>query len=218
MGLIDRLLGRKSNEEATPPDVRAAFEKIRNLLNDEEAQNDLYLPAISEAIASGAAVDRLENAIGDFGRDVRNPIPVNGVLGELICVSHLMTGSGSRLVGHRIGSAAKIDIYEVAALDGTAWDILFFDLYHPRRSRAAPTGLQIKPDAWILATNYRLDDFPQGIRTGVSRSTREFIGVPFVGPALHDQASLEDLRRPTKHQTYLGLIQALIDMKAGENE
>lgn len=214
MGLINRLLGREANEPGIPPEVRAVFDKVRHLLNDEDAQNDLYLPDVSAALVSGAAVDRIENAPGDFGRDVRNPIPVNGVLGELIYISHLVTSSGSRLVGHRIGTAANVDIYEVAAIDGTAWDVLFFDLYHPRRSRAAPTGLQIKPDTWILATNYRLDDFPQGIRVGVTRSTREFIGIPFVGPALHDESRFHELHRPSKHQTYLGLIQSLLDMKA----
>lgn len=213
MNLINRLLARARTDKKIPSDVRAVLDKVRLLLSDEDAQNDLYLPEVSAAIRSGASIDRLENAVGNFGRDVRNPIPVNGVLGELIYISHLVTSGGSRLVGHRIGTAAKVDIYEVAALDGTAWDLLFFDLYHPRRSRAAPAGLEIQPDTWILATNYRLDDFPQGIRVGVSRSTREFVGIPFVGPALQDESLFQAMQRPAKHETYVGLIQCLLDMK-----
>jgi hypothetical protein len=35
---------------------------------------------------------------------------------------------------HRLGSLGGIDAYEVVSLDGEVWDILFLDLYHPRKS------------------------------------------------------------------------------------
>ena len=190
MGRIDRLLGNKARNDREsdrlPPEVRTVFDKVRHLLDNEASQNELYLPEMSAAIHAGADVDEIQSGLGDFGRDPSNPIPENGALGDLIYRSHLVAGTGARILGHRLGSKSSIDVCEVVSLDGTMWAILFFDLYHPRKSRRAPAGFRIEPGPWILATNYRLDDVPRSPKGSVARSTREFIGLPFVGPLLLD--------------------------------
>jgi hypothetical protein len=183
------------------------FRKTRALLEDESAQNDLYLPEVSAVIRNGSSVDRIPGATGDFGRLPSNPIPVNGVLGELIYLSSLMTAHGARLVGHRVASIAHVDVFEVASVDMRVWDVLCFDPYHPRKSRHAPSGLRLETNQWILATNYRLDAFPVGIRDGVSGSTREFIGLPIVAPLLNDGRWAE-FRRPEDHAEKVRMIEA----------
>ncbi len=174
------MFGEAKRSDEPPPNVKAVFDKIRRLLDDEAAQNELYMPEMSRSITAGPDVDRVADGVGDFGRDLRNPIPVNCALGELIYISQLVTATGSRFLGHRLGSVSNVDVYEIVSLDRAQWGVLYFDLYHPRKSRLAPTGLRLNPYAWILATNYRLDDFPRGLRNAVSRCTREFIGLPFV--------------------------------------
>lgn len=208
MGLLDRLFGGSRRSAQPPQEVQSVLRKIRSLLEDESAQNELYLPEVSSAIQKGASVDRIPGATGDFGRNPTNPIPVNGVLGELIYLSHLVTVDGSRLVGHRIASIAHVDVFEVASVDMAYWDVLCFDLYHPRKSRRAPSGLRLEPDAWILPTNYRLDAFPAGIRDGVSRSTREFIGIPVVAPLLNDDSHWANFTRPEDHAAKVRGIEA----------
>ncbi len=105
---------------------------------------------------------------------------------------------------------SNIDVYEVVSVDRAQWEVLYFDLYHPRKSRVAPTGLRLSPDMWILATNYKLDDFPRGIRSAVSRSTREFIGLPVVSPTLFDEAAVGEFQRPVEQAGKVRQLEALL--------
>lgn len=209
MGFIDRFLGGQKGSGEPPPKVKAVFDKVRKLLEDEAAQNELYMPEMSRLIASGPDVDRVADGTGEFGRDRRNPIPVNGVLGELIYISQLVTPTGSRFLGHRLGSISNIDVYEIVSLDRLQWDVLYFDLYHPRKSRVAPTGLRLNPYMWILATNYRLDDFPRGMRSAVSHCTRECVGLPLVSPTLFDEAAVGEFERPVEHLGNVRRLEAM---------
>lgn len=202
-------IGEAKRSDEPPPNVKAVFEKVRRLLEDEAAQNELYMPEMSRLIAAGPDVDRVADGVGDFGRDLKNPIPVNGALGELIYISQLMTATGSRFLGHRLGSISNIDVYEIVSLDRAQWDVLYFDLYHPRKSRVAPRGLRLNPNVWILATNYRLDEFPRGLRSAVSRCTREFIGLPFVCPTLFDEAAVGAFQRPVEHLGNVRRLEAM---------
>lgn len=209
MGFIDKFRGGRKGPDEPPAEVKAVFDKVRRLLENEDDQNELYMPEMSRLIAAGSDVDRVPGGVGDFGRDSRNPIPVNGALEELLYISQLVSPAGSRFLGHRLGSISKIDVYEIVSLDRSQWDVLYLDLYHPRKSHVAPAGLRLNPGMWILATNYRLDDFPRGIRGAVSRSTREFIGLPLVSPTLFDEAAVGAFQRPVEH---LGNVRRLEEM------
>ena len=106
-------------------------------------------PIGSLAIA-GEDCDELQNARGSFGHSFNNPIPVNGLLGAYKYLGKLLSPKGNIVYFHRIGSvdsdAVKnlIDAYEVIDMTGGYWDVIFIDMYHPRRSNKAPDGYKLK--------------------------------------------------------------------------
>ena len=88
------------------------------------------------------AYDKDPNGTGPFGLSEKNPIPVNGPIGQLAYLSRLETNKGERLFFHRVGAVNTIDVFEAVTFSGSEWFILFTDLYHPRRSRATPDGFR----------------------------------------------------------------------------
>jgi hypothetical protein len=198
MSFFKRMFGRAHDAEP-PPGVKKVFEKIRRFMNDEAAQNELYPPEAARAIAAGAAVDQVSGASGAFGRDAGNPIPVNGSIGEVLYISSLQTTSGVQMVGHRLGASRNIDVFEVVALDGSVWDILYFDLYHPRKSKLSPPGYTLNQPKFIFATDERIPEFPAGMREAVSLFTKGFLGLPLVATELSNEAQLAQIKRPKDH-------------------
>src|SRR5262245_4959289 len=125
------------------PEVKDVFSKLHRLMDNEKAQNDRLPEPYRSQVREGTDCDEIAEAVGEFGRDPRNPIPVNGPLGELIYLSNLRTGDSQQIMFHRLGSTTNVDIYETVSLDGAIWDILFFHSFHPRKSRRAPSGYRI---------------------------------------------------------------------------
>lgn len=197
MSFFKRVFSRKSPNEP-PAEVTRVFDAIRVFLADEMAQNDMYPPEASRALLAGAAVDRLPNGSGEFGRHVSNPIPVNGFIGELLYISSLRTG-GAQMIGHRLGSIGHVDVFELMSVDGAFWDLLYFDLYHPRKSRDLPDGYVRQETFFIFATNENVPTFPQAFRDAISLCTKGFLGVPFVAPELFDDARFAGRVRPLEH-------------------
>ncbi len=112
---------------------------------EQKADIEHYPPPMRNAIISGENCDFVPNASGDFGRSLTNPIPVNGIRGEIKYINRLRCPSGNGMIFHRIGSLKNnqsgiecVDIYELVSIDGSFWDILYFDMYHPRRSTIIP--------------------------------------------------------------------------------
>ena len=82
---------------------------------------------------------------------------------------------------HRLGSvdsgitADQLDCYEIVCLDGTQWDRIFLDMYHPRRSNLAPEGYRLQPfdkkvgfDMFFgFGCRFMVDDFPHGLPDAV---------------------------------------------------
>lgn len=101
---------------------------------------------------AGLDCDWIPNARGSFGRFFRNPIVTNGINGTLAYLGKLVVEKyKTGLIFHKIGSipnsltgVGKIDIYEVMDESANHWDILFVDMYHPRRSNLAPEGYYLK--------------------------------------------------------------------------
>lgn len=180
-------------------DVAEALEVIRQFIIDEEFQNEL-LPDVSRAsILSGTAVDTVPGASGIFGKTASNPIPVNGVLGEITYLSRLRTPNGQRLLAHRIGTAGTIDVYETVSFDGKNWDRIYLDLYHPRKSRLVPAGYDFvsRPSEidLLTAVNVKLEDFPAQMPDALRRCAAEF-GVPAWMPASEAKAVVERVGFP----------------------
>lgn len=119
---------------------------------------DIQFEEVSKApngnlCTSGLSCDSLPNANGPFGISFENPIPVNGSIGAFKYLNKLYAPTGP-IYYHRLGglftnvSDKPIDAFELVTWDGDFWDILFFDVYHPRRSNKSPKNIgfaHIKP-------------------------------------------------------------------------
>lgn len=81
---------------------------------------------------NGLDCDRLPNGKGVFG-SLENPIPVNGLIGEIKYLVKLRGRTGEPLMFHRVGSMGSpvvddpVDCYEVVCMDATQWNHLYFD-------------------------------------------------------------------------------------------
>jgi len=100
---------------------------------------------------SGEDCDEVSGGSGPFGHSFNNPIPVNSQLGTYKYLTKLRSASGRPVLFHRLGSMSSqvtkysVDAYEVVDTDGQGWDVIFLDMYHPRRSNKAPTGYTLTP-------------------------------------------------------------------------
>lgn len=94
----------------------------------------------------GPACDQLPNACGEFGTTITNPIPVNGPYGETVYINNLRSKSGVGFFYHRIGSdpspvsSTSIDVFELVSIDASQYAVLYFSMYHPRRSIKVSSG------------------------------------------------------------------------------
>lgn len=159
-------------------------------------------------LLEGADCDELPGASADFGHNASNPIPVNGLIGTYKYFAKLFTDSGFPLYFHRIcageSPVAKhpVDVYETVSMDNTLWDILFVDMYHPRRSNKAPRGYHLSPYnkklgdlPYCYGVSKQVARFPQDLPAAVGREmgmeaferrARERIAsLPFQRPADH---------------------------------
>lgn len=100
---------------------------------------------------AGEDCDEISGAQGPFGIGFNNPIPTNGLLGTFKYLGKLISPMGNVIYFHRLGSLLTdtsknpIDVYEVVDMLGGFWEIIFIDMYHPRRSNLAPKGFLLKP-------------------------------------------------------------------------
>lgn len=184
-------------------------------MESEDQQNSMYPPPIRNQIVGGHDVDELPYATGEFGRSANNPIPVNGVLGELVYLSSLKKSDGKRLLYHRLGSADVIDVYELVSIDGLSWDVLYFSMYHPRKSRKTPTGYAIvamNEQPLLYGTNRRVDNFPYGLQEAIRNTTAEIFGIPMPPPQVREAEERVRFQRPSDHNN---LVQTLLAEVSG---
>ena len=205
MDLFSSLFGGKRRSSARlPEEVSGVFDKIAKLMEDEDLQNSMNHPMIKDQIVSGLDVDELPHGIGEFGRSGENPIPVNGALGELLYLSLLTTeDTKHRLLFHRLGSIESLDVYETVSIDGAKWDILFLSMYHPRKSRKAPTGYSLtdpRIQPLLYGTNRRVDGFPYGLQEAIRQTTVKTIGIPLPPPQVRQAEEMVRFQRPREHE------------------
>ena len=116
----------------------------------EKQHEDLRSEPIGPHAMSGLDCDQLSNASGPFGQNWNNPVPVNGLLGTYKYLGKLLSPAGVIFYFHRLGSISSeaasnpVDAYELVDMNGKNWDILFLDMYHPRRSNTIPPGYRYK--------------------------------------------------------------------------
>ncbi len=165
-----------------------------------EKQNEEVLSHVAGPLAaSGEDCDEMAGATGPFGHSCNNPIPVNAQLGSYKYLTKLRTLSGAPLLFHRLGSMSSsvskysVDVYEVVGIDGSNWDVLFVEMYHPRRSNKAPSGYTLTrydprtgDSIFGYGVDVRCPNFPYDLPDAIlahngfkelSLSVREAIGI-----------------------------------------
>lgn len=142
----------------------------------EEQRKELGRYPTRQLMLEGEDCDMLHGATGSFGRCPTNPIPVNGLLGTYKYLGKLSVPSGSCFYFHRVCSSNNplgqypLDVYEMVSIDASHWDLLFVDIFHPRRSNKAPKGLILHPyikEIGDIPFTYGVDcyveDFPHAL-------------------------------------------------------
>lgn len=215
MGFFGSLFSRKKKSSGLSPEITQTLEKVARLMKDENLQNSMSAPVLKDEIQGGLDVDELPYGIGEFGRSGENPIPVNGVFGELVYLSLLQTqDTNKRLLFHRIGSVESIDIYETVSIDGGNWDILFLSLYHPRKSRKAPNGYliaKLNNQPFFYGTNQRVGGFPYGLHEAIRQTTKQIIGIPLPPPQVREAEENVSFKRPLEHVERIKFATSQVD-------
>ncbi len=167
------------------PEVNAVFNKLKNFIDTEVIQNSQYPIPLQEAIKNGDNIDIYPGQEpSKLGLSLNNPIPVNGPIGELIYLSSL-SRNNKKILFHRLGSIGKVDVFEVVSIDGEIWDILYLDMYHPRKSRMAPRNYGLKSSPYIISgTNETVENFPHNLMKHISESTSRLVGIPLPNPQI----------------------------------
>ena len=152
----------------------------------------VYPESLRPIILNGEDCDKVKGAYGEFG-SVNNPIPVNGAMGEIKYLGKLRGKTGNALFFHRIGSTSscicehRVDIYETVCMDGTQWNTIHLDFYHPRRSNLVPPSYSLMPYdkslgediPFAYGVNYPVTNFPYALPEAIQRFYGEEIGCVF---------------------------------------
>jgi hypothetical protein len=208
----------RSDSTHESPKITAFFKKLHRLMDNEKAQIERLPEPLRSEVRSGADCDEIAGAFGEFGRDPRNPIPVNGPLGGIIYLSNLRTAASQQIMFHRLGSVGKVDIYETVSLDGTTWDLLFLQLYHPRKSRRPPSGYRIVSGAernrLLLGTNEFLVGFPRHLSDAIANTSERLFGFRTCPPQVRESVRHAIFERPNDHLTRFNIIMAMLQRTA----
>ncbi len=164
--------------------------------------------ALRRLMLEGVSCDALPGASGIFGHDPGNPVPVNGIIGEVVYLSRLVTENGERLLFHRIGCLGRVDAYEAVTFSGSEWFLLFLDMYHPTMSRKAPVGFSFSSDSTLRITGFgrRLGEFPQGLLATGFRDCQE-AGVYVEPETIREVLAVSSFVRPDAHRGRLELLE-----------
>ena len=199
---------RNKSPRRLSPEIEKVFDKLWDTLQDEPAQIAQYPEPLRSQMMRGTDVDQNATGLGPFGISLTNPIPVNGPIGEILYLSALWTGD-KRLLFHRLTSVQSIDVFESCSIDGSRWDILFLDMYHPRKSRKPADGYQLAQNNVLLSgINREVADFPRALYpTIVEYSTKRF-GISIADPEVRFAIEKVNFERPDSHVARLKKVSA----------
>jgi hypothetical protein len=200
---------RKKSRRLSPGLARI-FEKLQTIIEDENLQNESMPELIKAEIDWSKSVDTVPNSWGEFGRNLSNPIPVNGPLGEILYLSSIRLNDGRRIAFHRLGSVNEVDVFETVSFDGDAWSVLYVNMYYARKSKRTPEGFQFVSanehnTSLIRGTNHHMANFPSSIFQTAAECSKRFFAFSIADPDL----KLLDKRawtRPPRHLALLGQL------------
>lgn len=110
---------------------------------------ELYLKDIVEN-TQATDQDEIPGAIGRFGYDQTNPIPIHGIPNAKIYLSNLCLPNGHSIQFTRIGSSWEsainlpIDSYQIYDGEGKEIAILYISPYHLKCAEKTPEGFITK--------------------------------------------------------------------------
>lgn len=216
MGLFKALFGWVLKPSiGLPPAVDDFYAQIELLVGDDDYQNSLAPELVKDWIVEGLNVDEIPGGSGEFGRSPNNPIPVNGSLGAVFYLSRLTFGpSKQAMMFHRLGSIESIDVYELVALDGSRWDVLYFSIYHPRKSRKVPAGYTLvtpKDQPLVTGTNRRNERFPHTMTDSIKEITHGLFGVPISPPEIQSALAAVKFEAPKNHTDSVAHLESMVD-------
>ncbi len=187
------------------PEVERIFEKISYLLENDAEQLALYPEPLRARLLAGTNVDCISAGVGPFGQSIKNPIPVNGPIGEMVYLSSLRFGE-QRLLFHRVRSINEIDIYECVTMDGASWDILFLDMYHPRKSKLSPRDYSMVSNPLFGGVNREVSGFPELIYEAIAAHTKSQFGMSLADPRIRQSIEKINFQKPRRHATRIARI------------
>jgi hypothetical protein len=101
---------------------------------------------------------------------------------------------------HRIASANTIDVYECCSIDGRHWDLLFLDMYHPRKSRKAPNGYTLAKNNFLLSgIDKEVSDFPRALYLQIVEYSQKCFAISIADPAVRLAIESTEFERPSSH-------------------
>lgn len=175
--------------------------------NVEIQYEDLRNEALGPVAFAGEDCDEISGGTGPFGLSPNNPIPVNGLIGTYKYLGKLLSSDGVILYFHRLGSVRSdktcelIDAYEVVDINGNNWDILFIDMYHPRRSNKTPTGYQHKEyskKTGDIPFTFGVDVFCQNFPFDLGDAIESRNSLPAFARHVRERVACGGFERPSK--------------------
>lgn len=142
--------GKLEVDKGAPPEsVASPRRPVKNkpqASKGELSKDDALIKAMAKGdlYGDGVDADEIPGAIGEFGLDVNNPIPVKSVLGAIEYLENLTFPDGTKVRYKRLGSMSAahvkhpIDAYELARESGDVVCTVFLSPYHKRNSRKKP--------------------------------------------------------------------------------
>ena len=153
MSFWNKIFGGQSEEEKFLDEISR---EIYFFLNDDDEQNKTMPPLLRANITEGRH-SFVPNGEGAFGRDIRNPIPCNGIVGEVTYLSRMVleyeVDGETEYQGftfHRLGSIDCIDVYEIISYDGRIYDKLYLNMYYEYKSDYVPLGYNMRDSLALI--------------------------------------------------------------------
>lgn len=200
------------------------FNFLKKKFIDESLEDQLLdlskeHPMLSSIAKNGKNCDCIKEDISNLGHDKNNPVPVNGIIGEMKYLNRLLCKCGTGLIYHRLGSfeveniQENVDVYETVCIKGKHWDVLYLHMYHPRRSSLCPEGYSFNDFHPIFSKHpigygtHNLDkDFPFGVDEFIASFIGGTLGEKFAKKLTDIVSNRNNFIRPKEQEEKIKLI------------
>ena len=133
--------------ESVAVNAYVVFDKVDPVFNSYDSLKK-YLAASFGSDTQGYDCDIIPFAIGEYGLEWTNPIPVRGIGGIQVYLRNLRKENGQKVMCKRVRAISEpnhdpVDEYDVFSEEGAFLAKLYICPYHQRISRKAPRGFKL---------------------------------------------------------------------------